>query len=391
MRRASPDIRRSEVTYTRTTSPPKPMLTSVQVASPERWEKVKSNQAPNRLTAQLDDYVRTSRVDNNNVAHELRFELKKREAELAAVRAENRELKRDAEALQVARVRLEEAEGERRRQAQQEQFAEGSLRGAKAENERLAQRNAELQRQVNAVLREQPGRFRYDAGGERVCTREEYELRQENEELRRKAAGLEKERDRYYVENYEFKKLHGLGPDNLDDTLAEAAQQQYSNSLQVAELKAAQLERRLKHARAESEVLQRELNVLRSLDVLDEEGLKRELNRPAARADGRHAAAAARQRGPRAAAAAPAARGGGVPAAAGRDRHRQGELSSARTSRRSSTTCARRTRSWRRGSPSGRPRAPPTPTTPSTTSWTRSTPSPPSATGCGGRCRASRR
>lgn len=223
----------------------------------------------------------TIEISNNNVVNELKFQIAKKDAEISRLENDNNRLRREAETLTIVRGRLDEASADKQRMEGTTVYLESTIKSLKEEIQRLTDRNVNLQQQVNTIMNHNPGQYRHD--GNSVYTKREWDLAEEKKALETKLFSVEKERDRLYIENYEFKRAKGIADPDLDMTSDEMAQMSYQNELQIAQLTIRKLDRRYKRLEEERSILHRELQVLRALDTVDEAGVRRDIIRPTSR------------------------------------------------------------------------------------------------------------
>jgi len=185
---------------------------------------------------------------------------------------ENRALKRDSEALIICRGRLEEKESEVKKLLGDNKFHETTIGNLRVELERAYQQNKTLSTQIADMFNKNPGRFHMDINSQKIMSAEEYEMECKIRELQDKLITLEKERDRLFVENYEFKKLHGEEIDALEpDDLMGA---RYHNGLQITNLDLNKAKRKVEALQTENDLLRNELNILRGIDCFEENDVK---------------------------------------------------------------------------------------------------------------------
>ena len=264
-------------------APEKPLYKSERVSSkPNNLETFKS--AFNNNTAyDLKETEYMSRndvmvdIETNNRVNELRVQNRMKQTQLDRLESENMKYKRDADNLYIVRGRLEENELEKKKLEANSLHLESTIKQLKQEVERLNNKNYSLQSQINSVLNHNPDHFKYDPNNEHIYTKREWELIEENKQLSNKVFQTEKERDKLYVENFEFKKNAGIKEVDLNETDEDILKMNYENNLQVSELNIKRLERKLKRIEEENTILHNELNILRSLDILDEDSLKGKL------------------------------------------------------------------------------------------------------------------
>ena len=113
----------------------------------------------------------------------------------------------------------------------------------------------------------------------KILSAEEWELEQQLRDAHEKILLLQKERDRLFTQNYEYRKMLGEHDDLLNDSDDNLAEQRYQNSLQSANGELQKVKKKLASIFKENELLRNELNILRGVDSLDQDEIKRELIR----------------------------------------------------------------------------------------------------------------
>lgn len=190
---------------------------------------------------------------------------------------ENRALKKDSEALIICRGRLEEKESELKKLLGDHKFQETTIGNLRVELERAYQKNQQMSTQIADMFNKNPGRFHMDISSQKIMSAEEYELECKVRELQDKLISIEKERDRLFVENYEFKKLRGDDIDALEPEDLMGAR--YHNGLQIASLDLNKAKKKVESLQTENELLRTELNILRGIDCFEEDDVKSYLSR----------------------------------------------------------------------------------------------------------------
>ena len=228
-------------------------------------------------------------IATNNMVNELKFQISKKDSEIDQLESENSRLRKEVESLAIVKGRLEEAKNEKQRVEGTSAHLESIIKSLKEEVQRLTDRNLNLQQQMNTIMAHNPGRYRHD--GDHVYTKKEWDLIEEKKQLEAKLYSTEKERDRLYIENYEFKRQKGIVDADLDETNDEMMQLGYQNELQLARLGTKKIERKYKRLEEERNIMYKELQILRALDTEDETGVRSKLIRKAPGANGRVAKA----------------------------------------------------------------------------------------------------
>lgn len=209
---------------------------------------------------------------------------------------ENQKLKKDSEALIICRGRLEEKDSELKKLHTSNQFLETSMGNLRIELERAYDQNRQLTQQLTDMFNKNPGKFHMDMNSKRVVSAEEYDLSVKVRELEEKLLKLEKDRDRLFVENFEYKKLHGEEVGNLDAEDLLGAR--YQNGLQITSLDLSKAKRKIDSLQSENDLLRNELNILRGIDCFEENDVKSGITRADDQAVRRNGSAAERQRVP---------------------------------------------------------------------------------------------
>lgn len=234
-------------------------------------------------------------VSQSNQITELQNQVRRLTEKSDQLFVENRNLKKDSEALIICRGRLEEKEAELKKLLADNKFQETTVGNLRVELERAYQKNQQLSTQIADMFNKNPGRFHMDIPSQKIMTAEEYDLELRVRDLQERLIGLEKERDRLFVENYEFKKLHGEEIDALEpDDLLGA---RYHNGLQITNMDLTKAKRKVEALQTENELLRNELNILRGIDCFEEDDVKSGLSRADDPAVGGNRAAAPGQRG----------------------------------------------------------------------------------------------
>lgn len=190
---------------------------------------------------------------------------------------ENQKLKKDSEALIICRGRLEEKDSELKKLHTSNQFLETSMGNLRIELERAYDQNRQLTQQLTDMFNKNPGKFHMDMNSKRVISAEEYDLGVKVRELEEKLHNLEKDRDRLFVENFEYKKLHGEEIGNLDAEDLLGAR--YQNGLQITSMDLNKAKRKIDNLQSENDLLRNELNILRGIDCFEENDVKSEIIR----------------------------------------------------------------------------------------------------------------
>ena len=192
---------------------------------------------------------------------------------------ENYKLKQDSEALIICKGRLEEKESEKAELERSLKFMQASMKELKDEYNKSCDRNKQLNEQLNDIFTKMPGRFHMGSHSNKILSAEEWELEQQLRDAHEKILLLQKERDRLFTQNYEYRKMLGEHDDLLNDSDDNLAEQRYQNSLQSANGELQKVKKKLASIFKENELLRNELNILRGVDSLDQDEIKRELIR----------------------------------------------------------------------------------------------------------------
>lgn len=192
---------------------------------------------------------------------------------------ENHKLKQDSEALIICKGRLEEKESEKSELERSLKFMQASMKELKDEYNKSCDRNKQLNEQLNEIFTKMPGRFHMGSHGNKILSAEEWELEQQLRDAYEKILLLQKERDKLFTQNYEYRKMLGEHDDLLNDSDDNLNEQRYQNSLQSANSELQKVKKKLASISKENELLRNELNILRGVDSLDQDEIKRKLNR----------------------------------------------------------------------------------------------------------------
>lgn len=245
------------------------MKTSVQVAHLE------SNHNLNQHVADLNSQIRRLTEKSDQLFNE------------------NRVLKKDSESLVICRGRLEEKENEVKKYISNNGFLEVNIKNLKAEIERSYEQNRQLSNQLSDIFNKNPGRFHMDQVTRKILSAEEYEMERKIQSLEEKVLNLEKERDKLFIENYEFKKLHG---EEIEiETPGDMFGSRYHNGLQIASLDLNKSKKKIDSLQNENNLLRNELNILRGIDCFEEDEVKSTFKRNNAQTKQRNQSNEARQ------------------------------------------------------------------------------------------------
>lgn len=214
-----------------------------------------------------------------NVINELKAQINSKNIQITNLDNDNKNLKRNGLNSDLLKTKLEEEINKHKIMAQQNMINEGTINRLREEISRINKKNVDFQNQMNELMRKNPGVYHYDYGSEKVMSEKEYKLEKEIENYENKIGLLQKEKDKLFLENYELKKIYKIDLPDLDQTVEEIYQMQYENNLQMADLTIKNLKRKLENSEEQKEILNNELNILRSLDIKDNKELLGNLKR----------------------------------------------------------------------------------------------------------------
>ena len=214
---------------------------------------------------------------STNVINELNLQIRRLTEKSDQLFNENRTLKKDSESLVLCRGRLEEKENEVRKLVSNNNFLETNIKNLKSELDKSYEQNRQLNSQLADMFNKNPGRFHMNVDTKRIMSAEEYDLERKVKDLEEKLLNVEKERDRLFIQNYEYKKLHG--DDNEDHEADELTGMRYQNGMQIVNLDLNKARKKVQALSAENELIRNELNILRGIDCFEENEVKRRLTR----------------------------------------------------------------------------------------------------------------
>ena len=214
-----------------------------------------------------------------NIINELKAQINSKNIQISNLDNENKNLKRNCLNSDLLKTKLDEEINKHKIMAQQNIINDGTIKRLQEEILRINKRNEDFQNQINELVRKNPGVYHYDYGTEKVISEKEYKLQKEIENFENKIGLLQKEKDKLFLENYELKKIYKIDLPNLDETVEEIYQMQYENNLQMADLTIKNLKRKLENSEEQKEILNNELNILRSLDIKDNKELLGKIKR----------------------------------------------------------------------------------------------------------------
>ena len=275
-------------------------LTSHKVYSTNEFESAYTAPKTIGTFGQKDIYStpQIQSVDSNsqliNTINDLNAQLRRLTEKSDQLFNENRNLKKDSESLVLCRGRLEEKEGEMKKMISNNNFLETNIKNLKNELDRAYESNRQLQTQLTEMFNKNPGRFHMDTNTKKILSAEEYDLERKIKSLEEKLVNVEKERDRLFIQNYEFKKLHGEEHDGTEPE--ELMGMRYQNGLQIASLDLNKAKKKIESLMTENELIRNELNILRGIDCFEENEVKSELTRNDDQAKCRNRSTEKRQR-----------------------------------------------------------------------------------------------
>jgi hypothetical protein len=196
-----------------------------------------------------------------------------------SLKYENQRLKLDSEALIICKGRLEEKESEKSEIDRSLKFMQSSMKELKEEYNKSCERNRQLNEQLNEIFTKMPGKFHMGSHGNKILSAEEWELEQQLRDAHEKILVLQKEKDKLFTQNYEYRKMLGEHDDLLNDSDDNLVEQRYQNSLQSANSELQKVKKKLSSIAKENELLRNELNILRGVDSLEQDEVKRKLTR----------------------------------------------------------------------------------------------------------------
>lgn len=214
----------------------------------------------------------------NNHVTELNSQIRRLTEKTDQLYNENRSLKKDADSLTICRGRLEERENELKRMNSNTNFLESNISNLKAELENSYAQSRQLSNQLAEIFNKNPGKYHMDQISKRILSADEYEMERRIKTLQEKVLSVEKERDRLFLENYEYKKLHG-DTNEIGQDPEEFLGMRYQNGLQIASLDLNKSRKKIEALQSENDLLRNELNILRGIDCFEENDVKSGLMR----------------------------------------------------------------------------------------------------------------
>lgn len=202
-----------------------------------------------------------------NVIGELKIQNQSKDEMIAKLQLENLNLQSRAQNAEKLQIQTNDLISQKNNLVATIKANDLQLANLQQEYRQVVEKNAQLMSQVSQMMSKYPSNFRVDTKTEKIITTEEWNLMNKNKELEQKVALLQKERDKLYLDNYEWKKMNNQEMLSLDDTQGEIMQLKYQNNLQMAELQINRLKTKLQQTEEEKNFIQNELDAIRKLDL----------------------------------------------------------------------------------------------------------------------------
>ena len=212
-----------------------------------------------------------------NLVNDLNAQIRRLTEKSDQLYNENRVLKKDSDSLVICRGRLEEKENELKKTIANNNFLENNIKNLKVELDKAYEQNRQSSNQLADVFNKNPGRFHMDQNSKKIMSAEEYELERKVKNLEEKIVSIEKERDRLFIKNYEYKKL--TGEDEEHQEAEELLGMRYQNGMQIVNMDLNKAKKKIESLSSENELIRNELNILRGIDCFEENEVKSIFNR----------------------------------------------------------------------------------------------------------------